>query len=110
MTMYCDTGSAVPLQPQPQYKGIREYFQVRPFARRVEIGRSGAAPNSVALRELKAPDPHLRGPVEIVTGAIARSRACLQQVIHERMHGSAVLHSQRLRVTVITWVTPLVAL
>jgi hypothetical protein len=66
-----------------------------PFAGRVEISGGGTTPNSAALRELKAPDPQLRGPIEIVIRTIARSHTRLDQVIYERMHGSAVLHSQR---------------
>ena len=46
------------------------------------------------MRELKAPDPQLRGPVEIVIRAIARSQTRLDYPVHERMHGPAVLHSQ----------------
>ena len=37
----------------------------------MEISGSGAASNSVALRELKAPDPKLLGTVEVIVGTIA---------------------------------------
>jgi hypothetical protein len=56
-------------------------LQVRPFSRGVEVSGGGAATNSVLLRELKAPDSHLQGPIEIIILAIARSHSRLDQMI-----------------------------
>src|SRR6476660_4284695 len=105
-----NTDGPIPLQKQTQQEAVRENLQVRSFTRRMQICGGGTAPGSIALRKLKTSEPHLRGSVEIVIGTIARSRACLEQLIYERMHGPAVLHGQGSRLSVIPSVASLVAL
>ncbi len=70
MAMDRDPVGAATVQHQPQHQGVREDLQIGPFARGVEIGHGGAAADPVALGDLEAADPHLRGTVEIVVGAV----------------------------------------
>src|SRR5262249_9085901 len=79
-------------------------------ARGMEVSGRRATPNSVPLRHLIAPNPHLRRAVEIVIERMARSRRGLDQVIHEWMHRTAVLHGEGAHESVIAWVAPLIAL
>src|SRR5258706_4613301 len=104
-----NAGRAETLKLQLLYETIGENVQILSLARGVEIGRCGAASNAVALVQLKATRPQLRCAIEIVVRAMACSHACFDQVIHERMHGAAVLHGQRSGAAVITGTASLVA-
>jgi hypothetical protein len=61
---------------------IRREKEIR-VGRRHEVSGGGATTNSATLRELKAANSKLHGPVEIVIQAIARFHSRVDQVIHQ---------------------------
>src|SRR5689334_9463649 len=100
---------AAPLEQHALHKGVRENAQIRPIERRMEISGRGAASNAIALRNLIAPDSKLLGAVEVIVAPMARLHRRLNEVVHKRMHGAAVLHAQWPRTSMIIGIAALVA-